>query len=575
MMKRLLSATLLLLSMTAANAQNSLTDVAPDNTGMDLTAKQWTQNVVMGWNLGNSLESQGGETGWGNPRTTQQMIKDVKAQGFNAIRIPVRWTEHLSDKTNMVVSNDWLARVKEIVDWCLAEDMYVIINAHHEAWLDRHPQKATQTENNKKLAALWKCIATYFRDYDQRLAFAGTNETISLDAKGEEYWGEPTAEYQEVQNSYNQAFIDAVRATGGKNYYRNLVVQTYACSAWNGFKGFVIPTDLVEERLSVEVHNYDPYEYAGGGTYYYWGTKYKDMGYKVPSSNEQSMIDYMNRLRSTWSNKGLGIVIGEYGATCHYTADNKQVQMENLQYWYQTIVSAMRERGFAGFVWDNNVFGNGTEKFGIFRRSATGMTVGNEYALKGICEGSGTEYKESGSGGGQGDQDLGGGTTFWEGDGLMDWGNGLQLSIPGSDFQGYGKDVVMQLSYTLDYTDYNMIQFFYGDWGTNPSFIIDGNTYEKEYVPSDVHGASNGDVCVSTITFSEDVYNQLVSKGLAIQGHGVRMNKVVLGAPTAISTISTPSCDGGHYYSLNGMRSNTPTRGIYIKNGKKYIVRKG
>lgn len=571
--KLLLSATLLLLSMTATNAQNSSTDVVPDNTGMDLTAKQWTKNVVMGWNLGNSLESQGGETGWGNPRTTQQMIKDVKAQGFNAIRIPVRWTEHLSDKANMVVSNDWLARVKEIVDWCIAEDMYVIINVHHEAWLDRHPQKATKAENNKKLAALWKCIATYFRDYGQKLAFAGTNETISLDANGQEYWGEPTAEYQEVQNSYNQTFINAVRATGGKNYYRNLVVQTYACSAWNGFKGFVIPTDQVEERLSVEVHNYDPYEYAGSGTYYYWGVKYKNMGYTVHSSNEQSMIDYMNRLRNTWSNKGLGVVIGEYGATCHYTADNKQVQMENLQYWYQTIVSAMRERGFAGFVWDNNAFGNGTEKFGIFRRSATGMTVGNEYALKGICEGSGTEYIESGSGSGQGDQDIDGATTLWEGNSMMDWANGLQITISGSDFQSCGKDVVMQLSYTLDYTDYNMIQLFYGDWGTNPSFFVDGTPVTKEFTPSSLYPVGNNESCVSNITFSEDVYNQLVSKGLAIQGHGVRMNKVVLGAPTGISTISTSSLDGGKYYTLSGMRSNTPTRGIYIQNGKKYMVK--
>jgi endoglucanase len=109
------------------------------------------------------------------------------------------------------------------------------------------------------------------------------------------------------------------------------------------------------------------------------------MGYTVHSSNEQSMIDYMNRLRNTWSNKGLGVVIGEYGATCHYTADNKQVQMENLQYWYQTIVSAMRERGFAGFVWDNNAFGNGTEKFGIFDRNNQ-MNIRAKWILNGILQ---------------------------------------------------------------------------------------------------------------------------------------------------------------------------------------------
>lgn len=559
--------------MTAASAQNFPTDLAPDNTGMVLTAKQWTQNVVMGWNLGNSLESAGGETGWGNPATTQQMIKDVKAAGFNAIRIPVRWTEHLSDQTNMVVTSSWLARVKEIVDWCLAEDMYVIINTHHEAWLDRHPQKATQTENNRKLAALWKCIATYFRDYGERLAFAGTNETISLNADGSENWGTPTAEYQEVQNSYNQTFINAVRATGGKNYYRNLVVQTYACSAWSGFTGFTIPTDQVEERLSVEVHNYDPYEYAGSTQYYYWGTKYKNMGYSVPNSNEQSMIDYMNRLRNTWSNKGLGVVIGEYGATCHYTNDNKQVQMENLQYWYQQMVSAMRERGFAGFVWDNNAFGNGTEKFGIFHRSASGMTVGNEYALKGICEGAGTEYQEPSSGGGQGGQTIEGGTVVYEGNAMMDWGNGLQLTIPGSDFQAYGKDVILQLCYTLDYSDYNMIQLFYGNWKSNPSFFVDGTAIDKEFVPSSIYGVGNNDDCVSNITFSEAVYNNVVQMGLAIQGHGARLTKVVLAAPTGIGHIVYSADDHAHWYMLSGQRVDMPSRGIYIHKGQKVVVK--
>lgn len=152
MRKRLLSTVCTLLFILAINAQN--TDVAPDNTGMSLRAQEWDKKVVMGWNLGNSLESAGGETGWGNPATTQAMIKFVKSQGFNAIRIPVRWTEQLSDKTNMVVKDAWLNRVKEIVDWCLAEDMYVIINTHHEAWLDRNPFYGQQKENNRKLAAL-------------------------------------------------------------------------------------------------------------------------------------------------------------------------------------------------------------------------------------------------------------------------------------------------------------------------------------------------------------------------------------------------------------------------------------
>jgi endoglucanase len=568
MKKRILTAAYTLLLVLAIHAQT--TDVAPDQTGMTLSAQEWDKNVVMGWNLGNALESGGGETGWGNPKTTQDMIKYVKSQGFNAIRIPVRWTEQLSDETNMVVKETWLNRVKEIVDWCLAEDMYVIINVHHEAWLDRNPFNTKKTENNKKLAALWKCIATFFRDYDQRLAFAGTNETIAL-VDGQENWNKPTDEWQTVQNSYNQTFIDAVRATGGKNYYRHLVVQTYACNGYYGLDGgFITPTDVVEGRMSVEFHCYDPYEYAGSGAYYYWGKKYKDMGKSVPSSDETTLSNYFLRIYNKWWKEGLGVVLGEYGATCHYQNDDKETQMENLQYYYKCMVSEARKRGFAAFAWDNNAFGNGTEKFGIFRRSSSAMSVGNTYSLKGICEGADVEYKEPESQGG-GDTPAGG-TLFWEGDAMMDWGDGLQLPIPGSEFEAMGKDVRLILQYTLDYSDYNMIQFFYGDWQANPSFIINGTEYEKEYIPSNVHGVGNGETCTSTITFSESVYNLLAQKGMAIQGHGVRLNKVLLSNATlGVQTVIRSPQTTGPYYSIDGRRVVQPTKGIYIQGGKKYI----
>ena len=255
-MRKLYTLMAALLMAAVANAQ----DVAPDSEGMTQTAQEWTREVVMGWNLGNSLECPQYETEWGNPKTTQAMIKAVHEAGFNAIRIPVRWINHVNNTTEMAVDAEWLARVKEVVDWALAEDMYVMINTHHEEWYDRNPYYSKQEENNRKLRALWTSIATYFRDYGERLIFAGTNETTVN-------WGAPTTEQQAVQNSYNQTFIDAVRATGGKNYYRNLVVQTFACSPYHGLSGFTVPDDPVEERLSVEFHYYDPYEYCGSCTY--------------------------------------------------------------------------------------------------------------------------------------------------------------------------------------------------------------------------------------------------------------------------------------------------------------------
>jgi len=563
----------LIISMLLAFASHTYADgTSSNNEGMTLSAQEWTRNVVMGWNLGNSLESAGNETAWGNPKTTQEMIKKVHEAGFNAIRIPIRWGDHLTNSTTMTINADWLARVKEIVDWCLAEDMYVVINDHHEEWYDRNPTYAKQEANNKKLSALWTNIANAFKDYGEKLAFAGTNETTIN-------WANPTKENQDVQNSYNQTFVNAVRATGGKNLYRVLVVQTYACSPYHGLNGFTIPTDKVEGRLCVEYHYYDPYGYGlltgnANSDYYYWGKAYEDKakakGKSIPSDNETTQANLFDRINNTWGKKGLGIVMGEYGVTNHYTSDDKQTQQENMQYYLKTTVANARKRGFAAFVWDNNVFSNGNEAFGIFRRSQN-MAVGNEYFLKGICEGAGTEYKEP-----EHHEDIDvptDGNVYWEGDAMMDWGDGLQVTIPASEFSAIGKDVKLLLYYTLDFTDYNMIQFFYGDWSSNPSFIIDGQTITKEYVPSDIHGIANGEDGVSVITFSEDVYNLIAQKGLAVQGHGVRLKMIVLTATTGIKTITMDAANKDAIYNLQGKRITKPQHGIYILNGKKYIAK--
>jgi len=562
-MKKVLSLVCSLLMSFSVQAS----DVEPDNTGMELSAPEWCKNVVMGWNLGNALECPGSETAWGNPKTTKAMIHAVRETGFNAIRIPVNWTSYLTDKNAMTIDATWLARVKEVVDWCLEEDMYVIINDHHEDWYDRNPFYTKQEENNRKLGAMWTNIATYFRDYGDRLAFAGTNETTVN-------WANPTKENLEVQNSYNQTFVDAVRATGGKNYYRNLVVQTYACNPYHGLNGFVIPKDPSEGHLCVEYHYYDPYGYGlltgnSANDYYYWGEAYKDKG-KVPSDNEKTQANLFTRIQNAWGKKGLGIVMGEYGVTNHYTENDKKTQQENMAYYLKTTTSNARERGIATFVWDNNGFGNGNEKFGIFKRSQN-MAIGNEYFLRGITEGAETEYKEPEQPGGG--ETIDGGVVFWEGNELMDWGNGLQLTIPGESFKPFGKDVRLKLDYTLDFNDYNMIQIFYSDWASSPSFIINGMNIEKEYAPSEIHGANNGESCSSVLSFAEDIYQIIENKGIVIQGHGIRMNKVILASTSTGIFQPEAAEEGEHFYNLSGQRITVPKKGIYIQSGKKFISR--
>ena len=559
-MKKLLLLAAIMLASMGSWAQT----VEPNNEGMTLSAQEWTRDVVMGWNLGNSLECPYTETEWGNPKTTKAMIHAVAEAGFNAIRIPVRWINHVNNTTDMIVNADWLARVKEVVDWCLEENMYVIINSHHEEWYDRNPYYSKQEENNRMLAALWTCIATYFRDYDQRLIFAGTNETTVN-------WAAPTAEQQAVQNSYNQTFVDAVRETGGKNYYRNIVVQTFACSPYHGLNGFTIPTDKVEGRLSVEFHYYDPYEYCGNCTYYYWGEAYKDKGRILASSTEKTITNLFDRITNTWAKKGLGVVMGEYGVSNHFTEDDKQTQQENMQYYLKCVVSEARQHGFAAFAWDNNAFNNGPENFGIFKRWQN-MAVGNTYFLKGITEGAGSEYVEPV---GPGDDDTGEGVTYWEGDAVLDWGNGLQLSVPASVFEGKGADVQMVLSYTQDYSDYDDLQLFYGDWSSLLPFIVGDNSFTGDFIPSNYYSTGTGTSHTTAFSFDEGTLATVLQKGIVIQGHGIRLNKVTITSPSGITlTEADKAAVNAPAYTLGGQRVSQPLPGhLYIQNGKKFIAR--
>ena len=366
------------------------------------TAQQWNKDVV-GWNLGNQFEcsapGQDGEsmligmpdgsikaeTAWGNPVVTKKMIKAVKEAGFNAIRIPVRWQCHITNPQAMSIDKAWLARIKEVVGWCLQADLKVIINVHHDKWLESRPTNQYRDENLQKLALLWLNIASEFAQYDYRLAFAGTNE-VHLP----HYWGRPEAEHLAVQNAYNQTFIDIVRSTGGNNLQRHLIVQTYVCNPDFGINNgdFIIPADAEgndNNYMSVEFHYYTPYDYCGNCTYYFWGDKYREYG-DVPQQNEQSISQFFDLVSSQWASKGLGIVIGEWGVTNHTRGSQSDLQHQNATYYSRFLVSEARQRGFSTFVWDNNRFGDGAENFGIFAREQ-GMRVKCPWVLTGIMEG--------------------------------------------------------------------------------------------------------------------------------------------------------------------------------------------
>ena len=532
----------------------------------DVDAQTWCKNVVMGWNLGNSLEAEGTETSWGNPATTADMIKSIKGEGFNAVRIPVRWGQHC-DMSTMTIDEKWLSRVKEIVDWCLAEDMYVIINTHHDLWLEHYPTNAKKAELNEKLGKLWTNIATAFADYDGRLAFAGLNE---VNAEGN--WGlTPTQENYDVTNSFNQTFVDAVRATGGNNALRNLVVQSYRCNPTMGLTNLVVPTDPTPNRLSVEFHYYDPYSYCSGaaGSYNYWGIAFSDKGTVTPDGNEKSLANFFLTIREKWWEQGLGVVIGEYGCSCHYTTADKATQEANMQYYMKCLVSEARKNGFAAFVWDNNAYGNGSEKFGIFDRK-NNMKVRTPFFLDGIKEGSSTQYvadvdynmtdKDFGEGGKQG----------WSGNQVIDWGK--PVTIPASEFKNFTTQATIVIYYDQDASsDYEDIQPCNSKWERLP-FTVEGMKFSGDFNPRSFYGTS-GKSHITPMIFTGTELNSLKSGGVIIQGHGITFTKIVLmDTPNAIHLPTVNPDSDNTLYDLRGVKISNPQNGkVYIVRGKKIL----
>jgi uncharacterized repeat protein (TIGR02543 family) len=325
------------------------------------TAQQVAAQIGAGWNVGNSLEVPGGETGWGNPVVNAQLITAAKAAGFNAIRIPCAWDSH-ADQTTLTIDAAWLARVKEVVDYAIGNGMYVVLNEHWDGgWLEEHPLFSYQTAVNAKQKAYWTQIASYFKAYDQHLLFAGTNE-VHAD------YGTPTTENITVQQSFNQTFVDAVRATGGNNASRTLVVQTYNTNIQHGLNYFSLPTDSAASRLIVEVHYYDPYDFTlnSSGSCLYWGAPYPAQS-ACTWAYESYVDTTFAQVNAKWVAAGVPVIIGEYGVAARSGLD-----VGARQYYLTYINQAATRNGIKTFYWDNGVQGN--NGFALFDRN-TGATV--------------------------------------------------------------------------------------------------------------------------------------------------------------------------------------------------------
>lgn len=317
-----------------------------------MTAFEITKDMKAGWNLGNSLESDYNETYWGNPAITKEMIDAIAAKGFKTIRIPVRWDDNYSDPSTYTVSKAYMDRVEEVVNYALSNDMYVIINVHHNDLQTKISYDRQEIEKIKEeLKALWKQIAERFREYGDRLIFEVNNEPRS----GEDWTG--NSDYYNYINECNEAARSAIRAVGGNNSRRLVSLPTYCASPdsekVNGWK----KPEETDDMIAVSVHAYLPWDFA-----------YEADGHTNWTDNDRALLQpVFDRLHTVFIQNNIPVYIGEFGAT------DKDNLSERETYAY-VFAQMANNYGIPAIWWDNHCFGKGGEHFGIFNRNTLTFT---------------------------------------------------------------------------------------------------------------------------------------------------------------------------------------------------------
>jgi len=370
----------------------------------NLNQSQIVEAMGPGWNLGNQLESVTDnvpeETNWGNPVITEKLIQSVKAAGFKSIRIPVSYFAKIDDDKDYTIDSKWLDRVQEVVNYCIKNDLYAVINIHGDGyntidggWLLCNGKN--QTEIKKKYKKVWKQIAERFKNYDEHLLFESMNEEFDGS------YSEPNKEYYQNINDYNQIFVDTVRKTGDNNTKRWLIIP-----GWNtnidyttGDYGFKLPTDQYrdksidkeEQRIMISVHYYSPWDFCGGenGVITQWGNEADDPSKTSTTCDKTYMKNQLNLMKTTFADKGYPVFIGEYGSIdkTSYDSENEYYRA----YFARKLCQLSRKNGCIPMYWDNGY--NGVHGFGLFDRTTCEVT--QPVIIDAIMEGFGQKASQN------------------------------------------------------------------------------------------------------------------------------------------------------------------------------------
>ena len=516
------------------------------------TAKEAVKNMGVGWNLGNTLDACSGgaqglesETYWGQPVTKPELLKMMKEAGFGAIRVPVTWYNHMD--ADGKVDAAWMKRVHEVVDYVIDQGMYCIVNVHHDTgdgkqWL--HASTTTYNSVKSKFEYLWRQIATEFKDYDQHLLFEAYNEMLDDNKR----WNEPATDdgYKAI-NNYAKSFVTTVRNTGGNNKQRNLVVNTYSASnSANAMKALELPEK--SEHIIFQLHSYPNW---------------------LNESNARSRIDnLMSNIKSNLLNRA-PVIIGEYATLTTETTPNIEYYNTNRKvalYAMDYLVKQAKIAGIGTFYW-----------MGLSDGSSRSLPVFNQ----------------------------------------VDLAETLIKAYYGST-NGYKfpSTTTTEIIYTVKYNDEWSEAFLYGDWNRTAVKLsnykgirlemmddsyadklqikvygdkISGTTFKEQYIQlasgsatteatfdTSVLGSTFWGITLQTFTGAQTAK---VKKAILIKADGSEVPLTVTAAwgcevnsekVAGIHPIKADQTESD-IYDLRGQRVQNPQKGIYIKNGKKFI----
>ena len=570
--KRLLTISMIAASVTTMQAQSFE------------TAQEAVTNMGVGWNLGNTLEAHAkkpnpdidsywgqegleSENDWGQPNTKPEVFKMMKEAGFGAIRIPVTWYNHMDKDGN--VNAEWMARVKQVVDYALAQDLYCIINVHHDTGADeagKHvswikAEGANYEKNKSKFEKLWLQIATKFKDYDQKLLFESYNEMLDKYSSWNYATSNKSGGYNETEamdaykaiNDYAQSFVNVVRGTEGNNGVRNLVVNTYgACCGgkWGTnelpmgpIREMKLPDDVTSNHLIFQIHSYP-------------GLKPNNL-----AAIKTQVTTMMSDLKTILAAKGAPVIVGEWGTLNDDSDVNYNNNKTNYLDFCKHFVTEAKNNGIITFYWMGLSDGS-NRSLPVFHqpdlaetivKAYRGSTEGYKYPVRSDIIGdivTVVDFKQQWSEVYLYNKTINTNTY-----------KAIELELDAAPESGVLKFKVYKSNgdgVNVDITSAKSKMTFTSAMGNNLQKVTlqcFSNTYQTK-------------VKSAYLVKNDDTKEQLYLTPF----WGCSVDETVI---TAINPIvyGKTNDDNHQIYNLQGLRVDNPQRGIYIKNGKKYIAK--